>query len=142
MANYESANNNVISKAFSRLKANEEEIVKKGMYGLLEAGLEYLNDAHEVWMHHENEADTLGWALIHDGEILEIVSQVKGEPTPYGNAIGRLQEIASGVTDGWVGIILSDMTNDWYRVDWEMGFLFQSADEVRNHFSEFFKPIS
>lgn len=136
-------NKSVIYKAFARLNKSEEAVIKNGMYGLLNAALEWLHEAHDEWMHHENESDTLGWALIHDGQVLEAVSQSKGEWTARGDALGRLQRIASEVPSGaWVGVVLSDMANNWYRVDWEMGFLSYSADEVKSHFHDFFKPVA
>ena len=146
MARYESRNKATIDKAFNRFINREEAIITDGMYGLLNAGLEYLHEAHDMHrpgMYHETENDTIGWALIHNGKILEVVSQSKGEWTPHGDAVGRLQAIAAEVPLGaWVGIILSDMANNWYRVDYEMDFLGYSADEVREHFHEFFKPIT
>lgn len=138
---YGAQNKAAIQRGLDRLRNREDEIVRNGMYGLLNAALEYLHQAHEGWMHHENEDDTLGWALVRDGQILEIASQSKGELTPRGDAIGRLEAIASG-TKGWTGIVLSDMDNSWYRVDWEMNFLHVTADEVRDNFSKFFKPTA
>jgi len=142
---YEAQNRAAIKRGFSWLKSEQEKIVRDGMYGLLNAGLSYLEDAHDMHspeMHHEHESDTLGWALVHDGTILETVSQSKGEFTPRGDALGRLQQIASESPVGWVGIIMSDMANDWYRVDYEMDFLHYTQDEIKNHFQDFFKRIS
>lgn len=136
-------NNETIMKAFERLKSRKDEAVISGMYALLDAGLDYLHEAHESWMHHENETNTLGWALIHHGQVMEAVSQAKGEWTPGGDAVVRLREIAAEVPhDAFVGVILSDMANGWYRLDWEMGFLEYSATEVKNNFRRFFKPIA
>ena len=146
MGRYASQNKAVIDRAFNKLRKSEDEAITNGMYGLLNAGLEYLHEAHDMHrpgMYHEMEDNTLGWALIHNGKVLEVVSQSKGEWTPHGDAIGRLQALAAETPkDAWVGIILSDMANNWYRVDYEMGFLAYSADEVMEHFHEFFKPIT
>ena len=143
---YESKNKSVIYKAFAGLRVREEEVVKNGMYGIMNAGLEWLHEAHDMYrpgLFHEEENDTLGWAIIHNGAVLEVVSQSKGEWTPHGDAIGRLQALAAeSQPETWTGIILSDMANNWYRVDYEMDFLGYSADEVREHFHEFFKPIT
>lgn len=140
----ETRNRSVIERAFFRFRNSEEEIIRNGMYGLLNAGLEYLHEAHgqiHPGERHEHENDTLGWALVHDGQILEVVSQANGEFTPYGDALARLEEIARG-TRGFVGIVLSDMANNWYRVDWEYDYLAYSADMVKSHFNDFFKPIA
>ena len=138
-------NDAVIDSAFARLVKREEFAIRNGMYGLLNAGLEYLEQAHGM-IHggerHKEESDTLGWALVHDGQIVEAVSHSGGEWTPNGDALGRLQDVAASSKKGWVGIIMSDMANDWYRVDYEMDYLAYSADEVRANFGRFFKPVS
>ena len=142
---YEAQNRVAIDRGFSWLKSVRDKVILDGMYGLLNAGLSYLEDAHEMHspeMSHEHESDTLGWALVHDGTIIEAVSQSKGEFTPHGDAIGRLRMIASESPTGWVGIIMSDMANNWYRVDYEMDFLHYTQDEIRDNFDKFFKRIS
>lgn len=143
--NLEALNSAVIDKAFARLCKSEETVALNGMHGLLLAGLGYLEEAHGL-IHggerHTEENDTLGYALVHDGNILEVVSHSGKEWTPNGNAIQRLEQVASRSRKGWVGIILSDMTNDWYRVDYEMDYLAYSADNIREHFHDFFKPIA
>lgn len=144
MGGYYNHNNSVIERAFSRMLQHEDEIIRNGMYGILDAGLDYLHEAHGL-LHpgerHEHENDTLGWALVKDGQIVEAVSQSKGEWTPYGDALRRLGDIARG-KKGWIGIVLSDMANNWYRVDWENDYLSYSADMVKDHFNDFFKPIA
>ena len=139
---YLESNNSTIDRAFARLSASKEKAISDGMYLLLDAALDYLHEAHADTMHHENESNTLGWALIHNGTIVDAVSQAKGEFTPRGDVLDKLQQIASGVTrNGWVGIVASDVENGWYRVDWEMGYLLNSANRVRANFHKFFKKI-
>ena len=139
----ETRNRSVIEKAFARLQRSEEDVIRNGMYGLLNAGLHYLEEAHGL-LHggekHKEENNTLGWALVHDGNILEVASHSGEEWTPYGYALHKLEDIAAQ-TKGWVGIILSDMANDWYRVDYEFDYLAYSADRVQEHFNDYFKRI-
>ena len=143
MASLKRSNDKVIDRAFTRLVKSEDSIVRDGMYALLCAGLEYLHEAHDPDLHHENESDTLGWALIHDGAVLEAVSQSMGPWTPHGDALGKLMSIVSEMpSTGWSGVVLSDMANDWYRVDWEMDFLTSSAEQVKANFRNFFKPVT
>lgn len=143
MPTYKSVNDQVISRSIANLKQRKDELVKAGMYRLLEAGLSYLQDAHDNGMKHENEADTLGWVLIHNGEIVEAVSQARGPYTPKGDVLGRLEEMVSSMPRlGWCGIVMSDMANDWYRVDWEMSFLQTSVDRVKAEFGMFFKKVA
>ena len=142
---YEAQNRAAIKRGFAWLKSVQDKVVRDGMYGLLNAGLSYLEDAHGT-IHggqaHVEESDTLGWALVHDGQITEVVSHSGEEFTPHGDALGRLQQIARESPAGWVGIIMSDMANNWYRVDYEMDYLHYTQDEIRDHFKDFFKPIA
>ena len=140
----ETRNRSVIDKAFARLQRSEEDVIRNGMYGLLNAGLHYLNEAHGLihsGMYHVGEKDTLGWALVHDGQILEVVAHDGRKWTPYGDALHRLEDIARQFNKGWVGIVLSDMANNWYRVDYEYDYLAYSVDRIEEHFHDFFKPI-
>ena len=141
---HEAFNSLVISRAFARFQKSEEDIVKNAMYGILNAGLHYLEEAHGL-LHegerHKGENDTLGWALVHDGQILETVSHSGAEWTPYGDALHRLEDIARQFNKGWVGIVLSDMANNWYRVDYEYDYLAYSVDRIEEPFHDFFKPI-
>ena len=140
----EERNRAVIDRAFAKFRKREEDIIKNAMYGILNAGLHYLEEVHGL-LHegerHKEENDTLGWALVHDGQILETVSHSGAEWTPYGDALHRLEDIARQFNKGWVGIVLSDMANNWYRVDYEYDYLAYSVDMVEEHFHDFFKPI-
>lgn len=137
------ANNRVIERSLAGLRQRKDELVRAGMYRLLEAGLGYLQEAHEDWMKHENEANTLGWILVHNGEIVEAVSQDRGSFTPSGDVLGKLERmVAAGPKSGWYGIVMSDMANDWYRVDWEMNFLTVSVQRVKAEFGLFFKSVA
>lgn len=140
MRRYETANDRVITSSLARLRERKDEQIKAGMYRLLEAGLSYLQEAHDADMKHENEANTLGWILVHDGEIVEAVAQDRGPYTPSGDVLGRLEQMVAVLPkSGWCGIVMSDMANDWYRVDWEMSFLQISVDRVKAEFQTFFK---
>ena len=54
--------------------------------------------------------------------------------------LNKLEAIGSE-TKGWVGIVMSEMTFNWYRVDWEIGFLNYSVEEIKRNFKSIFKPI-
>lgn len=143
MQRYKAENDRKIENSLAGLRKRKDELVKAGMYRLLEAGLSYLQEAHDPDMKHENEANTLGWILIHNGEIVEAVAQDRGPYTPSGDVLGRLSEMAATAPKtGWLGIVMSDMANDWYRVDWEMGFLKVSADRVKAEFGMYFKKVA
>lgn len=145
MPSFEQANERVIDNAVAKFKERANKALMDGMYGLMNAALDYLHEAHELYkpdMAHESESNTLGWALVYNGKVMEVVAQDKGPWTPKGDALGRLEMVVSGVrSTGWVGIVLSDMANDWYNIDLEMQFLNYSIDEVKTHFHDFFKPV-
>ena len=72
MPSLEKANVHTISNALSRLKKTKDKVVMDGMYGLMNAALDYLHEAHDMHhpgMAHETESDTLGWALVYNGSL-------------------------------------------------------------------------
>lgn len=143
MASSESRNNKVIQNAFSRFLKNEESVTREGMCVLAKAGLDYLIDAHDFHaqlMMHTTENDTMGYAVAHNGTIVASGSHNGGDFDLPGSAKEEAEALLSSTT-GWVAIILSDMEG-WYRVDYEEDFLFYAADEIRENFHTFFKPIA
>ena len=121
-------------------------IIQRGMYHLLDAALEALIDAHDKLHqgkahHHPEESDTLGDVIFHNGELIEAVAQGGGRFTPRGSALTQLENLRGQAPAGWVGYVLSDMRNNWYRVDWEEDFLMYSADEVKDRFYEIFQKV-
>ena len=138
-------NDKRLREGFARLQAKKDKTIELAMYEILDKALDALHeahDAHAVGMHHEQENDTLGWALVQNGHVVEAVSQAKGEFTPKGRALTRLQEVvAEGPRKGWYGIVLSDMANDWYRVDYEIQFLHESASSVIENFHNYFRKV-
>lgn len=140
------ANRSKIDSAFARLRANKDLVIVDGFAKMMQAGLEALLEAHdqpiigeEIFAHNDNERETLGWMIFHDGREVASGTQDRGEVT--GAVLFRLEALGSGTT-GWVGYIMSDMSFDWYRVDYEKEFLYYSRDEIKSKFSTFFKPIN
>lgn len=143
-----------ISRAFTRFKRRKEEICEKGMYELLSAAHDYLIEAHDTHNppapRHPSELNTLGWVLVKDGRIIEAVAH-DGAPIELsgdfllshqrGDVLVKLQQIISSLPNGYCGVVMSDMANNWYRVDWEQDFLSYSADNIKEEFFDFFKPI-
>lgn len=143
MGSADSGNISAIRRGMEKLRKNKDRVVELGMYNLLNAALDYLHDAHENFradLRHENESNTLGWALVHNGQIVEAVSQSKGPLTPRGDVLAKLQAIASGTT-GWIGIVMSDVENGWYRLDWEADFLNYSRELTAQSFKECFQTV-
>ena len=140
--------NNVstIENAFRRLTARKDETVGSCLCALMDAALDALHEAHEKMRtghNHESESNTLGWCVIHGGEIVMAASQSKGPFTPAGDVLMQLRMAVSDMPKtGWCGILMSDMANEWYRVDWEIDFMTYSAETVKRDFRKIFRPIA
>jgi hypothetical protein len=135
-------NDKRLRQGFARFLASKDETIERAMYAILDKALDALHEAHDPDMKHEQENDTLGWCLVHNGRIVEAVSQAKDQWTPRGRALSRLQEVvAEGPKMGWYGVVLSDMANDWYRVDYEIQFLHESAYSVIRNFHNYFRKV-
>lgn len=141
---YEQNNITKINRGFTVLADAMSRIISEGMERVGERSLDFLLRGHEVkhdgvaWR-HPSESDTLGYAVIHDGEIVRAVSHEGGDIQPWGDIMQVLHQVASEYPKGWVTIVASDMANDWYRVDWEIDFLNYAADGVILNADEFFK---
>lgn len=137
-----SANSRKIDYAFKRLKLNEKNVILDGMEKLAKAAMDYLieaHQAHEMFMNHIRETDTLAWALSQDGRVLRSGCHEGGESDLPGGAEAKAQAIASG-THGWAVIILSDMEG-WYREDLEVNFLVNADYGVAQDFHKFFRKV-
>ena len=143
MSRYEHQNRLVIQRSLARLRKSEEETILAGMCKVVEAGLEYLLEAHDMHsplMRHQTETDTLGYALAHNGVIVKSGMHNGGDNLDLpGQAMADAQEILS-TTNGWAAVILSDMRG-WYNVNLEIDFLGYSADKVKENFHRYFKPV-
>ena len=143
MATYQAQNKSTIARAFSRFRKEEEKIISEGVVRLAKAGLDFLLEAHENYpkpLLHPGETDTLGYAVAHNGVIVNSAAHVGGDTGDMpGSAKEEAERLLAG-TVGWVIMVLSDMEN-WYRWDLEMDFLQYSADEIRSNFYNYFKPV-
>lgn len=145
---YKEDNIKKLDGGFSQLSLGKDARIERIMYDVLDKALDVLLEAHDdkdnkagKGMHHANESDTLGWALIHNGSVVEAVSQLRGKLTDA-SALNTLQELVKKCPkQGWCGIVCSDMVNGWYRVDWEIDFLNQSAESVISNMHKHFHKL-
>ena len=73
------ANDQVILNAFARLKATQDEVIRAGMYGLLEDAVQIALAAHdEKHQSHIELGDTYGWMLVHNHRIEEMGRRSNG----------------------------------------------------------------
>lgn len=143
MAGYQDRNKVIIDRAFSRLAESEGVILREGAVRAAKAGLDFLLEAHDNYprpLLHPGETDTLGYAVAYNGSIVSSAAHIGGENEDLpGSAKEEAERLLFG-TRGWRIIVLSDMEN-WYRWDLEIDFLMYSADEIREDFHKFFKPV-
>lgn len=140
-------NNTVISNAFASLTARKDQIIQEGFIRMMEAGLEYLLEAHDefrrkghnIHWHNLDERETAGWMIFHDG--VEVASGAQDRGPLEGSVRDILLNLEGRPQNGWVGYLMSEMTFDHYRVDYEIAWLLISSDNIKGNFSSFFRPI-
>lgn len=138
-----SSNKSAIKRGFRNLKKAQERICLEGMRKVAKAGLDYLVDAHEMHQHgmlHTREVNTIAYALGYNGKVIESGFHSGDLADQAGRSDERAEELIAGTT-GYVAVIFSDMQG-WYRVDYEMSFFAYTIDQIKERFTEFFKPIS
>lgn len=145
----EGKNERVIRRAFSRLSKNKDKVIEEGMCKLLKDAMEYaisIHD-HEHFAHRIND-NSYGWALLHDRSVVRL--QVNGGRHGHGDAEDQLQNAVRSVTkDGWVGVILASMLLQfgrkkpvYFEVDYEIGVLDFTKDEIADYFTKYFRPLA
>ncbi len=144
-----SRNGAVVRRAFKRLEDNKDAVIESGMVRLLGDAVQYALSIHDhEHFGHRITGDSYGWALLHNRELKQI--QVNGGRHGQGDAEDQLRDVARSINkDGWVGIILSSMSMAfgnrkpiYFEIDYEMGVLDMTQDEIQDHFDEYFKPIT
>lgn len=118
--NYRLRNRNAIKRGFSRLSTYAKNTCEAVMVNVARDGLARLIQAHEIsdqlfghehnW--HLDETNTLGYALAHDGVIVE--SGYHDGGGWRGGALNMAKDAVSG-TKGWVAVILADMQFGHYH---------------------------
>lgn len=134
-------NSTTIQNAFERLARAKDDFarntLKKALANAMEWALLSHDDRHPQ---HMILGDNYGWAVVHDGEIVEM--DVKAPYGEDGMAETQLRKVArSSKRNGWYGILMAGMDDGkitYYSVDYELGILGSTMDFVRNNFSDFF----
>ena len=143
MAGYSAKNKKTIERAFAKFRKEDEDIIRHGMLLVAKAGIDYLVEAHTRTgedLNHPKESDSMGYAVAHNGMVIASYGYSGDESYNLPRQAREEAERLLAGTTGWRAIILSDMEG-WYNVDWEEGFLSMSADEIKNNFTSYFKPI-
>lgn len=136
------ANQQIIQKAFARLKSTKDEVIRAGMYGLLEDAVQIALDAHdEKHQSHIELGDTYGWMLVHNHRIEEIAvvatADNRGQATKQLRA--KLKDLPS---KGWVGVVMAGLEPaNYFSVRYEMGMLDFAIQMTEQNFFQYFKKI-
>lgn len=146
---YAQGNSRTILNAFNRLRKSKDRVIEAGFPRLLNDAMLYAISIHDhEHFGHRTHDNSYGWALVHDGKVVRM--QVNGGQHGHGDAEDQLRTVAGRITrKGWVGVILASMIASYgrrkpfyYEVDYEMGILDMTQDEIQDHFTEYFKPIA
>ena len=136
------ANQQIIQKAFERLKSTKDEVIRAAMYGLLEDAVQIALDAHdEKHQSHIELGDTYGWMLVHNHRIEEIAvvatADNRGQATKQLRA--KLKDLPS---KGWVGVVMAGLEPaNYFSVRYEMGMLDFAIQMTEQNFFQYFKKI-
>lgn len=141
-ANNIKKNSQTIKNAFARLARNEEEAIRRGMYGLLEDAVQIALEAHDdKHQAHIEIGDTYGWILIHNGKIEDLM--VVSTPQNEGRATEQLRNIVGKVgSSGWVGVVMAGLEPaEYFAIVYEIGILDYTIQVTQNNFFEYFRAI-
>lgn len=135
-------NEQVIKNAFARLKANKDEIIRAGMYGLLEDAVQIALDAHdEKHQSHIELGDTYGWMLVHNHRIekIAVVATADNRGTATKQLRAKLKDLPA---KGWVGVVMAGLEPaNYFSVIYETGMLDFSLQMTQQNFFQYFKAI-
>ena len=124
MRNYRNTNDKTIENAFARLSGSYGKSVQEGMRRMLDMGMEYALLSHDQQHRkHVENGDSYGWAMWHDGSVVET----------------RVRPPSSS---GWCGVIMAAMQpRYWFSLDYENDILNMTAAELRANFHKYFKQL-
>lgn len=135
-------NERTIKNAFDRLKANKDEIIRSGMYDLLERAVWIALDAHdERHQSHIEMGDTYGWMLVHNGNIEEIsvVATDRNKGKTASMLRKKLKELPK---KGWIGVVMAGLKPaKYFSVVYELGMLDYSKQMTEQDFLKYFNEI-
>lgn len=136
------ANQQVIKNAFARLNLTKDEVIRAGMYGLLEDAVQIALAAHdERHQSHIELGDTYGWMLVHNHKIEEIavVSTADNRGRATKQLRAKLKDLPS---KGWVGVVMAGLEPaNYFSVTYEMGMLDFAVQMTEQNFFQYFKAI-
>ena len=136
------ANEQKIKSAFTRLTANKDEVIRSGMYGLLEDAVQFALAIHdERHQAHIEIGDTYGWMLVHNHRIQEIA--VVATADNRGKATKKLRsKLAKLPAKGWVGVVMAGLEPaNYFIVSYEVGIINNTATMTKQRFTQYCTEI-
>lgn len=136
------ANEQIIKNAFARFSANKGEVIRRGMYGLLEDAVQFALDIHdERHQAHIEIGDTYGWMLVHNHKIQEIA--VVSTADNKGKATKKLRsKLAKLPAKGWAGVVMAGLEPaNYFAVTYEVGIINNTAAMTKQRFTQYFTEI-
>lgn len=135
-------NGKVIQNAFARFNRSKDDSIRSGLRRVLEDAMEWAlllhDDKHQK---HITLGDNYGWAVVHNGKIVE--KGVNAKSGKRGEAADELRKVASECGGGWQGILMAGMGNkrNYYAFDYELDILIDTIDFTRDDFWKYFHAI-
>ena len=139
---YKRENKQAIKNNLLILRNMRDEVIRNGMYALLEDAVQIALDMHDAnHQAHIEIGDTYGWALIHNGNIEEI--SVVSTPQNEGRATEQLRKKARWINKrGWVGIVMAGLEPaNYFSVTYESNLLYYTFLDIRQNFFQYFTAI-
>ena len=139
---YQRQNKQTIKNNFQYLRNMRDEVVRNGMYNLLEDAVQIALELHdENHQAHIEIGDTYGWVLIHNGNIEELA--VVSTPQNEGRATEQLRKKARWINKkGWVGIVMAGLEPaNYFSVTYESNLLYYTLQDIRQNFFQYFTAI-
>lgn len=144
----ERRNEKAIKHGLDWLTRAKDAVIERGMLRLLPEATAYALSLHdETHFGHKSTEDSHGWALVKDGGIVQM--GVNEGRHGHGDAHEQLRRVAQSIaTPGYVGIVLASMNaarEDGrpiiFEIEYEIGVLSFTSDEIQDYFQTYFKPI-
>lgn len=142
MRNYRNTNDKTIENSFARLSGSYGKSVQEGMRRMLDMGMEYALLSHDQQHRkHVENGDSYGWAMWHDGSVVETRVRAKSGKEEASVDSG-LRTMKPPSSSGWCGVIMAAMQpRYWFSLDYENDILNMTAAELRANFHKYFKQL-
>lgn len=137
-------NERTISSAFSKLQNRKHNNIFIALQNLCKAGIEAALYLHEPNDKHLHTSNSYASAIYYNGKLLLDKTYVDNGTysSDVENTIRRYQPVSSGYEAViFANMIVSDLKNFRLNIPKERDILTITAQDIRNNFSTYFKPV-